>query len=190
MLASYNLEWVAKARFRSAHARLPGVVYEHPEVGYNYRMSNLLAAIGRGQLRVLTLRVAQRRAVAFRYKEALADVPGLTLMPQAAYGVHTNWLSCFMVDEDKFGVPRDVLVRELDAAGVESRPVWKPMHMQPVFQGCSHYGGEIAEDLFRHGICLPSSSSLKLEDQLHIVNVIRKLACASVVRELSSSVAG
>jgi pyridoxal phosphate-dependent aminotransferase EpsN len=190
MLASHNRDWLAKARFRSMHARLPGVVYEHPELGFNYRMSNVLAAIGRGQLKVLNLRVAQRRAVALRYKQALADVPGLTLMPQAAYGVHTNWLSCFMVDEDKFGAARDTLVSALDAAGAESRPVWKPMHMQPVFQSCSYYGGAVGEDLFRHGICLPSSSNLTLEEQLHVVNVIRKLAGARVVRELASSAAG
>jgi len=190
MLASYNREWVAKARFRSAHARLPGVVYEHPEVGYNYRMSNVLAAIGRGQLKVLDLRVSQRRAVAFRYKEALADVPGLSLMPQAAYGVQTNWLSCFLVDEEQFGAPRDTLVRVLDAAGAESRPVWKPMHMQAVFRDCPHCGGGVAEDLFRRGICLPSSSSLTLEEQSHVVNAIRELAGGRVVKGFVSSTAG
>ena len=134
--------------------------YEHSELGYNYRMSNVLAGIGRGQLEVLDLRVQQRRAIAFRYRDAFADLPGISLMPQAPYGLHTNWLSCFLIDEKKFGCSRDELIRALDAANIESRPVWKPMHLQPLYASCERYGGEVAEDLFRRGICLPSSSSL------------------------------
>jgi len=97
-------------------------------------------------------------------------------MPQAPYGLHTNWLSCFLVDEQRFGCSRDQLIRALDEANVESRPVWKPMHLQPLYARCERYGGEVAEDLFLRGICLPSSSSLSLEDQLYVINQVRAAA--------------
>ena len=173
MLVSPNAAWVERARFWSQQARDPGLAYEHSELGYNYRMSNVLAGIGRGQLEVLDLRVQQRRAIAFRYRDAFAGIPGISLMPQAPYGLHTNWLSCFLIDEARFGCSRDGLIRILDAAGIESRPVWKPMHLQPLYGGCQCYGGQVAEDLFRCGICLPSSSSLSLEDQLYVVSQVR-----------------
>src|ERR1035437_8365480 len=173
MLVSSNPDWVAKARFWSQQARDPALWYEHSELGYNYRMSNVLAGIGRGQLEVLDLRVQQRRAIAFRYRDAFAGLRGISLMPQAPYGLHTNWLSCFLLEERKFGCSRDELIGILDAANVESRPVWKPMHLQPLYAGADHYGGEVAADLFRRGICLPSSSSLPLEDQLYVINQVR-----------------
>ena len=116
MLVSPHAAWVEKARFWSQQARDPGVAYEHSQVGYNYRMSNVLAGIGRGQLEVLDLRVQQRRAIAFRYRDAFADLPGISFMPQAPYGLHTNWLSCFLIDEQVFGCSRDELIRLLDAA--------------------------------------------------------------------------
>ena len=184
MLVSRNQTWVDKARFWAQQARDPGLAYEHSELGYNYRMSNVLAGIGRGQLEVLDLRVEQRRAIAFRYRDTFADLPGITLMPQAPYGLHTNWLSCFLVDEKKFGRPRDEIIRLLDVANIESRPVWKPMHLQPLHSGCERYGGEVAEDLFRRGICLPSSSSLSLEDQLHVINQVRAAAGVGPLSEL------
>ena len=147
-------------------------------------MSNVLAGIGRGQLEVLDLRVEQRRAIAFRYRDAFADLPGISLMPQAPYGLHTNWLSCFLIEEEEFGCSRDGLIRLLDAAHIESRPVWKPMHLQPLYQGCECYGGQVAEDLFRRGICLPSSSSLSLENQLYVVNRVRAAVGAGPLSEL------
>ena len=173
MLVAQRGEWADKARFWSQQARDPGIAYEHSELGYNYRMSNVLAGIGRGQLEVLDLRVEQRRAVAFRYRDAFADLPGISPMPQAPYGLHTNWLSCFLIEEEEFGCSRDELIRVLDAANIESRPVWKPMHLQPLYAGSERFGGEVAEDLFRRGICLPSSSSLPLEDQFHVINRVR-----------------
>jgi pyridoxal phosphate-dependent aminotransferase EpsN len=178
MLVAQKREWVDKARFWSIQARDPGIAYEHSEIGYNYRMSNVLAGIGRGQLEVLNLRVKQRRAVAFRYREAFADLPGIVLMPQASYGLHTNWLSCFLVDEEQFGCSRDHLIDALDAANIESRPVWKPMHLQPLYAHCERHGGEVAEDLFRRGICLPSSSSLSEAEQLYVINEVRRAARA------------
>ena len=147
-------------------------------------MSNVLAGIGRGQLEVLDLRVQQRRAIAFRYRDAFADLPGISLMPQAPYGLHANWLSCFLIDEEVFGRSRDHLIRALDEANVESRPVWKPMHLQPLYARCQRYGGDVAEDLFRRGICLPSSSSLSTEDQLHVVNAVRRAAGGNELDEM------
>jgi pyridoxal phosphate-dependent aminotransferase EpsN len=185
MLVSQNQAWVDKARFWSQQARDAALWYEHSELGYNYRMSNVLAGIGRGQLEVLDLRIQQRRAIAFRYRDAFADLPGVSLMPQAPYGLHTNWLSCFLIEEREFGCSRDHLIGALDAANIESRPVWKPMHLQPLYAHSEHFGGAVAEDLFRRGICLPSSSSLTDEQQLHVVNVVRKTAGAGKLEDLS-----
>jgi len=176
MLVSRNPEWVALARFWSTQARDPGIAYAHSQIGYNYRMSNVLAGIGRGQLEVLSLRVLQRRAIAFRYRDAFANLPGISFMPQASYGLHTNWLSCFLIDEDRFGCSRDELISHLARADIECRPVWKPMHMQPLYARCGRYGGEVAEDLYRRGICLPSSSSLGLSDQLYVIKQVRAAA--------------
>jgi pyridoxal phosphate-dependent aminotransferase EpsN len=184
MLSSRNAAWVEKARFWAQQSRDPALWYQHSETGYNYRMSNVLAGIGRGQLEVLDLRVQQRRAIAFRYRDAFADIPGISLMPQAPYGLHTNWLSCFLIEENKFGCSRDQLIRALDEANVESRPVWKPMHLQPLYARCERYGGAVAEDLFHRGICLPSSSSLPLEDQLYVINQVRAAAGLDPLSEL------
>lgn len=175
-LVTRNPVWIEKARFWSQQARDPGLAYEHSELGYNYRMSNVLAGIGRGQLQVLDLRVQQRRGIAFRYRSALADVPGVSLMPQSPNGLHTNWLSCLLVDEEQFGCSRDELIAALDQEQIESRPVWKPMHLQPLYRGSKHFGGAVAEDLFRRGICLPSSSSLSEADQLRVINAVRRAA--------------
>ena len=174
MLVSPDVRWVEKARFWSQQARDPGIAYEHSELGYNYRMSNVLAGIGRGQLEVLDQRVSERRAIAFRYRDAFADVPGILPMPQAPHGLHTNWLSCFLIDESQFGCSRDSLIRHLDCANIETRPVWKPMHLQPLYAGCTRFGGAVAEDLFSRGICLPSSSSLSLQDQNYVVDQVRR----------------
>ena len=175
-LVSARAEWVEKARFWAQQARDPGIAYEHSELGYNYRMSNVLAGIGRGQMEVLDLRIEQRRGIAFRYRDALADVAGLQLMPQAGHGVHTNWLSCFVMDEEVFGCTRWELIAALERENIESRPVWKPMHLQPLYRCCESYGGRVAEDLFAHGICLPSSSSLTEADQDRVIEAVRRAA--------------
>lgn len=187
MLVCRNPEWAARARFWSTQARDPGLAYEHSDLGYNYRLSNVLAGIGRGQLEVLDLRVQQRRAIAFRYQDAFAVLPGISLMPQAPYGLHTNWLSCFLIDDQAFGSTRDELIRHLDAARIESRPLWKPMHLQPLYARCQRHGGEVAEDLFLRGICLPSSSSLSVEDQIYIINRVRAATGAGPLSELETS---
>jgi len=174
MLVARDAGWVCRARFWATQARDPGIGYEHSDIGYNYRLSNVLAAIGRAQLQVLEKRVAQRRAIAFAYRDALADVDGLDFMPQAPYGRHTNWLSVFLVDEKRFGIDRDTLVRSLDEAGIESRPVWKPMHLQSLYASADRVGGGVAADLFRRGICLPSSSSLGADAQQRVIAAVRR----------------
>lgn len=189
MLVTQTPEWASKARFWATQAREPGIAYHHAEIGYNYRMSNVLAGIGLAQLRVLDLRVQQRRAIAFRYRDAFADLPGISFMPQAAYGVHTNWLSCFLIDEAQFGCSRDDLIRGLDANGIESRPVWKPMHLQPLYADNPCYGGSVASDLFWRGICLPSSSSLSLEEQMFVINQVRAAGSAPALGALDEAIA-
>ncbi len=184
MLVSRRPEIVAKARFWAAQARDAGIAYEHSELGYNYRMSNVLAGIGRGQFQVLDQRVAQRRAVAFGYREAFADLPGISLMPQAAGGLHTNWLSCFLIDQPAFGCSRDGLIGWLAEAGIESRPVWKPMHLQPLYRSAICYGGAVSEDLFRRGICLPSSSSLTAAEQASVIRQVRSAARGARVPQM------
>jgi pyridoxal phosphate-dependent aminotransferase EpsN len=177
MLVSPHADWVEKARFWSTQARDPDPWlnnYLHSELGYNYRLSNVLAAIALGQLEVIEQRVAERRAVAFRYRDAFAELPGIDLMPQAAYGRHTNWLSCFLIDEERFGLSQPELVRFLHAANVDSRPVWKPMHTQRLYQNFECVGGSVAEDLNQRGICLPSSSNLAIEDQQFVIDRVRE----------------
>ncbi len=176
MLVSDRQEWVDRARFLSTQARDPGVAYHHTVMGYNYRMSNVLAGIGRGQLEVLDERVRLRRAIAFRYRDAFADLPGISLMPQASYGMHTNWLSCFLVEGAAFGASRDDVLRALAAVDIEARPLWKPMHLQPLYAGCDCYGGGVAAGLFEKGMCLPSSSSLDSATQERIIHIVRRVA--------------
>ncbi|HWQ57027.1 MAG TPA: aminotransferase class I/II-fold pyridoxal phosphate-dependent enzyme [Bryobacteraceae bacterium] len=189
MLACQSRDRADQARFWATQARDAGLEYSHSELGYNYRMSNVVAGIGRGQLEVLELRVRQRRAVAFRYRKAFSDLPGLSFMPQPRGGLHTNWLSCFLVTEREFGCPRDDLVARLHTAGIESRPLWKPMHLQPLYASAECYGGDVAADLFRRGICLPSSSSLTLEDQMLVIEEVRRAAHAPGLRNREASAA-
>ena len=175
-LLSRSRSGVTKARFWAQQARDPGICYEHSEIGYNYRMSNVLAGIGRGQLEVLDERIRLRREVAFRYRDAFADLDGIEFAPQAPYGFHTNWLSSFLVDEARFGVDRDTIIRALEAENIEARPVWKPMHLQPLFSQTERFQGAVAESIFRRGICLPSSSSLSEQDQTVVIAAVRGLA--------------
>ena len=189
MLVSRRRDWVEKARFWSTQARDAGIAFEHSELGYNYRLSNVLAGIGLGQLEVLDQRVRERRIIAFRYAEAFKNLNGITLMPQAPYGLHTNWLSCFLIEERKFGIDRDQLIARLNAADIESRPVWKPMHLQKLYQKCERYGGRVAEDLFHRGICLPSSSNLTLEDQERVIAVVCEAASSRSDRHVSAGFA-
>lgn len=141
---------------------------------YNYRLSNVLAAIGRGQLRVLDERVAARRRNFDYYRRALGDLPGIDFMPEAPWGRATRWLTCLTVDPRLLGVDREAIRLTLETENIEARPVWKPMHLQPVFRGCEAVGGEVAADLFDRGLCLPSGSSLTEADLARIVATIRR----------------
>jgi pyridoxal phosphate-dependent aminotransferase EpsN len=182
MLVSQRDDLIARAQFWATQAREPGLAYHHADIGYNYRMSNVLAGIGRGQLRVLDLRVRERRAIALRYAEAFSDMPGITFMPQATYGLHTNWLSCFLIDEEQFGCSRDQLIAELNTKNIETRPVWKPMHMQPLYRTAEHWGGSVSQDLFERGICLPSSSSLSEKEQDYVIEHVARAARRRLLR--------
>jgi len=160
MLVSARKDWIERARHLATQARDPAPHYEHTKIGYNYRMSNLLAAVGRGQLRSLDLRVEQRRANNAYYRAALTDVPGIEFMPEASYGRSNCWLTSVLVDPVRFGMSREDLRLHLEGLNVETRPVWKPMHLQPVFAACRVRGGAVAAELFEKGLCLPSGSSL------------------------------
>jgi pyridoxal phosphate-dependent aminotransferase EpsN len=177
VLVSPHANWIDKARHWSTQARDADPEegnYLHSELGYNYRMSNLLAGVALAQLEVLELRVQQRRAVFERYRQAFADLPGIEPQPEASYGRHTRWLSCFLIEQAQFGLSSGELIRFLDAANIESRPVWKPMHTQPLYRGYECVGGEVAEDLNRRGICLPSSSCLTDEEQQFVIDRVRQ----------------
>jgi len=173
MLVSADASLVDKARFMATQARDPAPHYQHSEIGYNYRLSNVLAAIGRGQLRVLSERVDARRAVCAFYKKAFVDLPGLEFMPEAAWGRCTRWLTCVLFDPKKFGADREAVRVALAAENIEARPIWKPMHRQPVFAGCDCFGGDVADDLFARGLCLPSGSSLTPEQLERVAAVVR-----------------
>ena len=163
-------------------SREPAVEYVHAETGYNYRLSNVLAGIGRGQLRVLDERVAARQAVARRYAEGLADLPGVTLQREAPWGTHSRWLSVIFLDPAEAPVVPAELVRQLDEVGIEARPVWRPMHTQPLFAGAETVGGAVAERLYRTGLCLPSSSSLPEADQERVIAALRAALAPALSR--------
>lgn len=175
MLVGAEKALIEKAKFLATQARDPAPHYQHSEIGYNYRLSNVLAGIGRGQLRVLAERVNARRRNTAYYQQAFADLPGIEFMPEAPWGRSTRWLTCVVVDPAKFGADRETIRLALEAENIEARPVWKPMHLQPVFAGGDHFGGEIAEDLFTRGLCLPSGSNLTEGDLARVVEVVRKL---------------
>jgi dTDP-4-amino-4,6-dideoxygalactose transaminase len=176
MLVSADPTLIAHARKLATQARDAAPHYEHSEVGYNYRMSNILAAIGRGQLRALEDRVAARRRNFDFYAERLGDVPGLAFMPEAPWGTHTRWLTTLTIDPGLFGADRETVRRALDAEGIEARPVWKPMHLQPLYAQFPLFGGGIADDLFARGLCLPSGSNLTEADLERVVTVVRRTA--------------
>jgi pyridoxal phosphate-dependent aminotransferase EpsN len=161
MLVTSREDWARQARHLATQARDDAPHYEHSEVGYNYRMSNLLAALGRGQLLELPQRVAQRRLINGWYREVLAEVPGLDFMPEDPHGRPTWWLTCLTVDPERFGATREDIRRRLESRDIECRPTWKPMHLQPVYKGCAARGGAVAEDIFARGLCLPSGSALE-----------------------------
>jgi dTDP-4-amino-4,6-dideoxygalactose transaminase len=173
MLVSGDGRVVATARKLANQAREDVRHYEHRSVGYNYRMSNVLAAIGCAQLAPLAARVDARRQVFAWYAQLLAEQPGLAFMPEAEYGRSSRWLTVATIDPAAFGATRDELIDALAREDIESRPAWKPMHLQPAFREFDAIGGRVSERLFERGICLPSGSALTRTDVARIVSVVR-----------------
>jgi dTDP-4-amino-4,6-dideoxygalactose transaminase len=166
-------ETAERARNLASQAREAVSHYEHRVVGYNYRLSNLLAAVGCGQLGVLKHRVARRREINSSYRTALGDLPGIDFMPIASYGKPNCWLTTLTVNPELFGASREEIRVALEASNIEARPLWKPMHMQPVFQGATVVGGAVGEELFNQGLCLPSGTAMTQQD------LDRVVACVS-----------
>jgi len=176
MLVSNDEALIAHARKLSTQAREPAPHYEHTEVGYNYRLSNILAAIGRGQLPLLEDRVQARRRNFDYYKQALGALPGISFMPEASWGRHTRWLTTLTIDPVQFGADREQIRLACEERNIEARPVWKPMHMQPVFADAPCIGGDVSRELFERGLCLPSGSNLTTADLDRVIEVIVELA--------------
>jgi dTDP-4-amino-4,6-dideoxygalactose transaminase len=188
MLVSDDEDFIKQARFLSQQARNNAPHYEHSQIGYNYRLSNILAAIGRGQLRVLDERVEAKRRIFAYYQEALGDIPGIEFMPEASYGRSNRWLTVILITSEEFGVDREEVRLALESVNIEARPVWKPMHLQPVFNpqitqitqqnGLKQrykarvIGGKVAEDLFKRGLCLPSGTAMTDDDLDRVTDTI------------------
>jgi dTDP-4-amino-4,6-dideoxygalactose transaminase len=178
MLVSDDEELIVRARFLATQAREPALHYEHKVIGYNYRMSNILAGVGRGQLRVLDSRVVARRNVFHRYQQGLIGCSGLEWMPEPGWTRSNRWLSAGIVDPIVAGLDANQLIRKLAEERIEARPVWKPMHLQSVFSNCeyfSHEGVSVSQKLFETGICLPSGSNLTQLQQERVIETIRKI---------------
>lgn len=175
-LLSNNEAWIQKARFLATQARDHAPHYEHSEIGYNYRLSNVCAGIGRGQLLVLDERVRQRRANYDFYRAALGDIPGIEFLEEPSGYFSNRWLTTLLIDPDKTkGITREDLRLELAKENIESRPLWKPMHLQPVFKECPSYINDISQELFNKGLCLPSGSNLTMEELHRVTGLIKEI---------------
>ncbi|MDG2003429.1 MAG: DegT/DnrJ/EryC1/StrS family aminotransferase [Novosphingobium sp.] len=178
MLTSDNPDFVNRARFLATQAREPMKHYEHHEIGYNYRMSNILAGVGRGQLQVLDERISARRAVFDAYRDGLSDIDGIDWMPEPEWSFSTRWLSCCTIDEGRLGIASQALHDALADDLIETRPVWRPMHCQPVFAGARYFqhGNEsVSDKLFDSGLCLPSGSSMTKDEVRRVVEAVRNI---------------
>lgn len=173
MLLSRDPKWVEQARFLATQARDPAPHYQHSTVGYNYRLSNLLAAVGRGQLAKLDWILERRRANRDGYRERLGDLPGLDWMPEAPWGTMNCWLTVCTIDPQAAGTDREAVRQALGEQQIEARPVWKPMHLQPVFAGLDRFGGSVSEHLFEVGLCLPSGTGMSEADLDRVCAVVR-----------------
>jgi pyridoxal phosphate-dependent aminotransferase EpsN len=179
VICSNDEQLLENARFLSQQARDPAPHYEHSVVGFNYRLSSLAAAMGLAQLDVLEHRVAARRAIFDAYQQRLAHLPGVTFMPEAAWGRSNRWLTVVLIDPDRFGATRDDVRLALEADNIESRPVWKPLHLQTSFAGSRRRAGEVAERLFKRGLCLPSGSAMTQEHMDRVATIVTRTCAAS-----------
>ena len=175
MLVSNDEAMIKRCRFLATQARDPAPHYEHTQIGYNYRMSNVLAAIGRGQLRALKDRVQRKREIFAEYQRNLQGMPGITFMPEPEWSVSNRWLTCVLIDSDVFGATPEAIRAKLEEHKIESRPLWKPMHLQPVYREYRMVGGEVSEYLFKHGLCLPSGTAMQDEDISYICDIIKTI---------------
>lgn len=173
MLVSNDPDYIRRAKFLSTQARDQAPHYQHSQIGYNYRMSNLLAAVGRGQLARLPEKIAGREKIRAFYRKELADTPGIEFMPVSGAGKPNFWLTVILIDPAAFRADREAVRLALEAENIESRPVWKPMHLQPVFEGCGVRGGNVSEEIFDKGLCLPSGNGLGASDLGRIIEVIK-----------------
>jgi pyridoxal phosphate-dependent aminotransferase EpsN len=173
MMVSADPVLIEKACHWATQARDPAPHYEHTELGYNYRLSNVLAGIGRGQLRSLPARIERRREIFEYYRAVLGDLPGLGFMPDIPGGASNRWLTCITIDPGEAGTDRDEVLRLLAADDIEARPLWKPLHRQAVYAGAKAYGGAVSERLFAQGLCLPSGSAMTGEDLARVAGVVR-----------------
>lgn len=174
-LLSDDVSIIERAKYLSTQAREDLPYYQHLEIGYNYRMNNMAAGIGLAQLEKLDECVAKRRSVNQRYRALLKDFPGIEFQMESAESTSNFWLSTVLIDEKKAGFSNDKLRVRLFREGIETRFLWKPLHLQPVFRGAPFYGGNVAEKLFLSGICLPSSENLGDEDQKRVVGILDKM---------------
>ncbi|NLD93467.1 MAG: aminotransferase class I/II-fold pyridoxal phosphate-dependent enzyme [Fibrobacter sp.] len=174
MIVGHNRELLDKIRYLSTQAREPFPYYHHTTIGYNYRMSNVSAAIGRGQLTSLESKVEKRRSIYEYYQKSLNGYNGITVMPRDTFGKANCWLTCITIDKSSSLTP-DIVRLALEKENIESRPLWKPMHLQPIFANCKSFTNGVSEDLFDRGLCLPSGSSLSSDDLERIVEVVRGL---------------
>lgn len=174
-LVSENKAWIEHARFLATQARDQAPHYQHSQIGYNYRLSNICAGIGRGQLMVLNDRIASRRANYAFYERALADLPYITFIPEPQSSFSNRWLTTILVKNTDGQIDREVLRIALEAENIESRPLWKPMHLQPVFRDCPAYVNGVSERLFDTGLCLPSGSNLTRHDLQRVVQVLLQI---------------
>lgn len=180
-LVSQNAEIVEKSRFLSTQARDAAPHYEHSHIGYNYRMSNVCAGIGRGQMEVLTERVERRRAIFDWYRQEMEGMPGISFVAEPEGFYSNRWLTTVLIDPEKTGgMTRETLRLALEAQNIESRPLWKPMHMQPIFEKYPYFGNGVSEKLFENGLCLPSGSNLEEKDLARIKAVLQDLGCVAV----------
>jgi len=173
MVVSRDSQLIDRIRYLSQQARQPATHYEHTELGYNYRLSNLLAAVGRGQLRGLDEKIAKRKHIRKQYESALGDLPGIAFMPIPAWSEPNYWLTCITVDPAQAGADREKIRLALEAENIESRPLWKPMHLQPMFQDHPAFVNGVSKKLFDHGLCLPTGTAMTDDDLSRIIRTVR-----------------
>jgi pyridoxal phosphate-dependent aminotransferase EpsN len=184
MLVSNDDEAMKKARFLATQARDPAPHYQHSKLGFNYRLSNILAGIGRAQLNVLDDRVEARRAIFSRYYKHLANLPGISFMPELENTKSNRWLTTFTICEEVADTTAEKLLLEMTKENIEARPVWKPLHLQPLFDGVKYYPHQVdesvSEQLFKTGICLPSGSNMTEKEQKRVIQSIKNTLMVEV----------